>query len=78
MQEYESRPISYLRFDIYVDFPLFYVGFVEFQESINNIGKARISYSLSVNRHTQTESKLWELYTTPVTHTLVSLQLTCP
>lgn len=58
-----SRPISYLRFDIYVDFPLLYVDFVEFQESINNIGKARISYSLSVNRHTQTESKLWELYT---------------
>ena len=43
---------SYLRFDIYEELPLFYVGFVEFCKCKYNIGETRVpsSFSVDINR----------------------------
>lgn len=40
---------SYLRFDIYEELLLFYVGFVEFRKCKHNTGETRVLSSFSVN-----------------------------
>lgn len=55
---------SYLGFGIYEDFPLSYLGFVEFHKGVKNTGKARVFYSFSVDINIQTGSDIEVIYST--------------
>lgn len=52
-QQWKNDSSSYLRFDIYVDFALFYVDFVELQEGTENTEEGRVFSAFSVNINIQ-------------------------